>query len=149
MLPVVVRFPAKIASREARCRTTLITTAYNIALQTHLSIDEIIARHVSEYNINQAWIKDLRAKFPYDEQLMRHLDEAQERSKGYEAQIQLLYEIRDQLNKTKGELYHYIKIESVASGLKSKPASEEGWLILANGAVKTNYVLAAEVTDEE
>lgn len=118
-------------------------------LTDHPSIDEIIARRVSEYSINQTWIKVLRAKFPEDKALMQHLDRVQERSKGYQAQIQFLRQIKDELNKTKGELYQYIKSERTPSGWKNQTGGEEGWLILANGQIKTNYVIATEVTNTE
>jgi hypothetical protein len=111
----------------------------------------MLAKSFSDEYSNKSWVDTLRKNFPYDKALMQHLDTVEERSKGYETHIQLLQEIRNKLKETKGELYYYNKVGKRASmgGTQVGVEDEEGWLILANGKVETNYIVGSGVEDED
>lgn len=116
-------------------------------LTDHLSIDQLMESETEKDSIEKRWPQMLREKLPDDKELLAYLDLRDKRLKeSYEkakkAHWDNLWDVKDNLEKSQGELYYYHLLGK--RGLldaKNRPAVEveEGWLILSKGKVVKHY----------
>jgi hypothetical protein len=114
-------------------------------LTDHLSIYQMIDEQESEDGMQKVWSETLRKKFPNDKELMAYLDLRDKRLKEFhekaeskhESYMDHLWDMKDNLEQTGGELYYYriLGKKSVMDDGQPAVEVEEGWLILSKGKV--------------
>jgi hypothetical protein len=117
-------------------------------LTDHVSIDQMIDAEELQDFISKRWPEVLRNKFPNDKELMTYLDERQKKldelhqkvESKHESYLDYLWDMKDNLKKTGGELYSYYRVSD-----KKDNEKEEGYLILSNGKVFKTYVTGTDI----
>ena len=131
----------------------------NYYLTDHLSIDQMMEAQESEDSIQKFWIENLRKKFPNDKELMAYLDlhekrleEIHEKAESkHESYWDHLWDVKDNLEKTGGELYYYEAIGKKGKMTNGKSGFEvqEGWLILSRGKIFKTYDAGSGFVSED
>ncbi len=122
-------------------------------LTDHVSIYQMIDAEDENDFIIKSWPEALRKKFPNDKELMAYLDLRQKRleelhkksESRHETFADSLDDMRDNLERSGGELYYYKILGKkcvMDNGQPGIEGVEEGWLILTKGSILKKYVAA-------
>jgi len=120
-------------------------------LLERIYIDREIESWELRIKVSDGLAGTLKKRFPDNRELSAYLDEiGNQRKEPTLQQIKVLKDVKEDVVRSRGELYSYRIVKGRAHFENGQPGLnvEEGWVVLAKGKVYKKYILATGIEDE-